>query len=85
MYPHLFLCLTPAVSRIPRAVYRYIQNKLLFTVYVFTVGCLGLCRHQSPMHEVVPSVVAMAVRMVMAMCRIFCQMVFVSISRLVFS
>jgi hypothetical protein len=34
---------------------------------------------------VVPSVVAMAVRIVMAMCRIFCQMVFVSISRLVFS
>ena len=61
------------------------KTKLLFTVYVFTVGCLGLCRHQSPMHEVVPSVVAMAVRMVMAMCRIFCQMVFVSISRLVFS
>ena len=28
-----------------------------------------------PMHDVVPSVVAMAVRMVMAMCRIFCQMV----------
>ena len=27
-----------------------------------------------PMHDVVPSVVAMAVRMVMAMCRIFCQM-----------
>ena len=26
------------------------------------------------MHEVVPSVVAIAVRMVMAMCRIFCQM-----------
>ena len=26
------------------------------------------------MHEVVPNVVAMAVRMVMAMCRIFCQM-----------
>ena len=26
------------------------------------------------MHELVPSVVAMAVRMVMAMCRIFCQM-----------
>ena len=36
------------------------------------------------MHEVVPSVVAMAVRMVMAMCRIFCQIDFVSIvSRLV--
>ena len=28
-----------------------------------------------PMHDVVPNVVAMAVRMVMAMCRIFCQMV----------
>ena len=26
-----------------------------------------------PMHEVTPKVVAMAVRMVMAMCRIFCQ------------
>ena len=37
------------------------------------------------MHEVVPSVVAMAVRMVMAMCRIFCQIDFVSmVSRLVF-
>ena len=35
------------------------------------------------MHEVVPSVVAMAVRMVMAMCRIFCQIDFVSMSRLV--
>ena len=36
------------------------------------------------MHEVVPRVVAMAVRMVMAMCRIFCQIDFVSIvSRLV--
>ena len=32
---------------------------------------------QSSMHEAVPSVVAMAVRMVMAMCRIFCQIVFV--------
>ena len=30
------------------------------------------------MHEVVPSVVAIAVRMVMAMCRIFCQIDFVS-------
>ena len=35
---------------------------------------------QYPMHEVVPRVVAMAVRMVMAMCRIFCQIDFVSIS-----
>ena len=33
----------------------------------------------------VPRVVAIAVRMVMAMCRIFCQIVFASISRLVFS
>ena len=32
-----------------------------------------------PMHDVVPRVVAIAVRMVMAMCRIFCQMLLVSI------
>ena len=43
---------------------------------VTAVYCL---RVYSPMHEVVPSVVAMAVRMVMAMCRIFCQIDFVSI------
>ena len=63
----------------------YIQNKLLFTVYVFTLPRGGIGR-QYPMHEVVPSVVAMAVRMVMAMCRIFCQIDFVSmVSRLVIS
>ena len=32
-----------------------------------------------PMHEVTPKVVAMAVRMVMAMCRIFCQSSFLFI------
>ena len=37
-----------------------------------------------PMHDVVPSVVAMAVRMVMAMCRIFCQMVWLFIVFLCF-
>jgi hypothetical protein len=31
------------------------------------------------MHEVVPKVVAIAVRMVMAMCRIFCQISFLFI------
>ena len=47
---------------------------------------LRLPMRQYPMHEVVPKVVAMAVRMVMAMCRIFCQIDFVSIvSRLVMS
>ena len=40
---------------------------------------LRLPMRQYPMHEVVPKVVAMAVRMVMAMCRIFCQMLLVSI------
>lgn len=39
----------------------------------------------TPKHEVVPRVVAIAVRMVMAMCSIFCQIVFVSISCLVMS
>ena len=43
---------------------------LLLHSKVTAVYCL---RVYSPMHEVVPSVVAMAVRMVMAMCRIFCQ------------
>ena len=38
-----------------------------------------------PMHDVVPRVVAIAVRMVMAMCRIFCQIDFVSMSCLVMS
>ena len=32
-----------------------------------------------PMHDVVPRVVAIAVRMVMAMCRIFCQMLWLFI------
>ena len=36
------------------------------------------------MHDVVPSVVAIAVRMVMAMCSTFSQKVFVAMSRLVF-
>lgn len=31
------------------------------------------------MHDVVPRVVAIAVRMVMAMCRIFCQMLWLFI------
>ena len=31
-----------------------------------------LCRHIRLMHEVVPKVVAMAVKMVMTKCRIFC-------------
>ena len=43
---------------------------LLLHSKITAVYCL---RVYSPMHEVVPSVVAMAVRMVMAMCRIFCQ------------
>ena len=33
----------------------------------------------TPMHEVTPKVVAMAVRIVMAMCRIFCQSSFLFI------
>ena len=36
------------------------------------------------MHDVVPSVVAIAVRIVMAMCSTFSQKVFVAMSRLVF-
>ena len=70
-----FWCLPGVIS-----VYT-LPSGLLLHSKVTAVYCL---RVYSPMHEVVPSVVAMAVRMVMAMCRIFCQIDFVSmVSRLV--
>ena len=37
------------------------------------------CESRRVMHSVVPSVVAMAVRMVMTVCRIFCQSSFLFI------
>ena len=64
-----FWCLPGVIS-----VYT-LPSGLLLHSKVTAVYCL---RVYSPMHEVVPSVVAMAVRMVMAMCRIFCQIDFVS-------
>ena len=75
--PPLFSDVFCKLFSLPAILARGIENKLLFTVYVFTLPRGGIGR-QYPMHEVVPSVVAMAVRMVMAMCRIFCQIDFVS-------
>ena len=47
-------------------------------MHVLFLSASSFCFY-TPMHEVTPKVVAMAVRIVMAMCRIFCQSSFLFI------
>jgi hypothetical protein len=64
---------------------RHMAHPFLFADCVICFHIVFVPHAIRSMHEVVLRVVAIAVRMVMAMCSIFCQIVFVSISCLVMS